>query len=129
MFSYSILFLIMTVSFLSVKEFKVRKNENFYQRIYYYVGGYIGCVFLCYIIWENYNMGIGYVMPGWILMLIFLSLISCRIEYVYKEKYLKALNNSDRSKISADEKSWKLSFIIKWSGIIAVFGLSLIWIL
>ena len=64
MFSYSILFLIMTVSFLSVKEFKVRKNENFYQRIYYYVGGYIGCVFLCYIIWENYNMGIGYVMPG-----------------------------------------------------------------
>lgn len=33
----------------------------------------------------------------------FLSLISCRIEYVYKEKYLKELNNSDRSKISADE--------------------------
>ena len=129
MFSYSILFLIMTVSFLSVKEFKVRKNEHFYQRIYYYVGGYIGCVFLCYIIWENYNMGIGYVMPGWISMLIFLSLISCRIEYVYKKKYLKSLNDSDRSKISTAEKLWKLSLIIKWSGIIAVFGLSLIWIL
>lgn len=129
MFSYSILFLIMTVSFLSVKEFKVRKNENFYQRIYYYVGGYIGCVFLCYIIWGNYNMGIGYVTPRWILMLIFLSLISCRIEYVYKKKYLKSLNDSDRSKISTAEKLWKLSLIIKWSGIIAVFGLSLIWIL
>ncbi len=59
MFSYSILFLIMIVSFLSVKEFKIHKNENFYQRIYYYVGGYIGCAFLCYIIWENYNMRIG----------------------------------------------------------------------
>ena len=38
MFSYSILFLIMIVSFLSVKEFKVHKSENFYQRIYYYWG-------------------------------------------------------------------------------------------
>ena len=53
MFSYSILFLIMIVSFLSVKEFKIHKNENFYQRIYYYVGGYIGCAFLCYIIWDR----------------------------------------------------------------------------
>ena len=50
MFFYSILFLIMTVSFLSVKEFKVRKNENFYQRIYYYVGGiYWLCLFFCVI--------------------------------------------------------------------------------
>ena len=37
MFSYSILFLIMIVSFLSVKEFKIHKNENFYGFIIMWV--------------------------------------------------------------------------------------------
>ena len=114
MFSYSILFLIMTVSFLSVKEFKIHKNENFYQRIYYYVGGYIGCAFLCYIIWENYNMRIGYVTPRWISMLIFLSLISCRIEYVYKKKYLKSARKQKTATITKEEERKALELAMRF---------------
>ena len=76
-----VIFFITGLIFL--KGFSVNKGDSILQKFYYYVGGYGGEIFFCYMIWFSEYGDKNYYGELWMIFLIFYLLINCDCFILY----------------------------------------------
>ena len=115
-----VIFFITGLIFL--KGFSVNKDDSILQKFYYYVGGYGGEIFFCYMIWFSEYGDKNYYGELWMIFLIFYLLMNCRMNYFYKLEYLdlKMQDCMNAEKIYHAKRIWKISQLGKWIGITCI---------